>query len=88
MPMHYGYGQPPMMGYAGFGLLSFAFHVLVIVLIVWFIIALLRRRGPHGHRMWEMWESRSALQILNERFARGEINKEEYEDRKKVLMSK
>jgi putative membrane protein len=29
----------------------------------------------------------SAMDILNERFARGEIEKEEYEDRKKLLSS-
>jgi uncharacterized membrane protein len=29
----------------------------------------------------------SALQILNERFARGEIQKDEYEDKKAAILS-
>lgn len=31
--------------------------------------------------------SSRALEILNERYARGEINKEEYEERKRELMT-
>jgi uncharacterized membrane protein len=40
--------------------------------------------GP-SHRQWS--PSYSALQILDERYARGEIQKEEYEERKATILS-
>jgi len=56
-------------------LLVVAFWVAVIALIVWVV----RRVGPKGDT------SASALNILNERFARGEIDQQEYEQRKAAL---
>jgi putative membrane protein len=60
-----------------------------------------RWRGGHDHwgPPWHMMErpggpgrlwgdpTYSALQILNERFAKGEIQKEEYEEKKAVIRS-
>ena len=45
--------------------------------------------APFGHMMDRMWSppTHSALQILNERFARGEIQKDEYEDKKAAILS-
>ena len=45
--------------------------------------------GPPSHVMNRSWgdPSHSALQILNERFARGEIQKDEYADRKATILS-
>jgi len=57
--------------FGGFGMLFF--WVLLIVVIV-----LLVRGRPAQERQ-------SPLDILKERFARGEISKEEYEERRKVL---
>lgn len=78
--------------YHSFGIWGFLigglWHILLLVLIIWFIVWLLR--GPRGRRwgnMPGMWHSHSALQILNERYAKGEITKEEYEERKKTLTS-
>ncbi len=48
---------------------------------------------PHGGSLWHMMDrtwgapTHSALQILNERFARGEIQKDEYEDKKAAILS-
>ena len=39
-----------------------------------------------AHRTWNP-PTHSALQILNERFARGEIQKDEYEDKKAAILS-
>lgn len=45
--------------------------------------------GPFGHMMDRTWSppTHSALQILNERLARGEIQKDEYEDKKTAILS-
>jgi len=68
-------------GWGGFGLL----HLLWWGLIVLGIVALVRvsfGRGPPGFRRSE---EDSALAILRERFARGEIDKAEFEERKRDL---
>jgi putative membrane protein len=53
------------------------FWVAVIALIIWVI----RRLSPAGG------SSANALNILNERFARGEIDQTEYEKRKDALQN-
>jgi putative membrane protein len=73
-----------MMGHgAGFG---FGFGIpgigmilvwgLIILVVVWVVRALMGSREGDG---------KSARQILDERFARGEIDRREYEDRKRDL---
>ncbi len=53
-------------------------------LVIWGIVALIRglSRGDSGRST----ESDSALEILKKRYARGEITKQEYEERKKDLV--
>jgi putative membrane protein len=75
----YGYGWPfwwmcPLM-------MLFMLGVIAVVI-------LMRRRASGGD--WAPpWQSSSdaALRILGERFARGEIHKEEYEERKAAILS-
>jgi putative membrane protein len=45
--------------------------------------------GPPSHMMNRSWgdPSYSALQILNERFARGEIQKDEYTEKRAAILS-
>ena len=73
---------------AGFGLFSFVVHVIVIALVICFVIWLIRggRRGRMMRGGMGMWHMHSALGILDERFAKGEIDQKEYEERKKALM--
>jgi putative membrane protein len=83
----WGHG-PGMMGY-GYGMgwfgpiLTIAFWIAVIVgivlLIRWLIIS--TRATSHGTGAGE-----SALEILKKRYARGEIDKQEFEEKKKDLM--
>jgi uncharacterized membrane protein len=81
--MYYGYFDP----------ISIIFHVLEWILLFWFIIWLLR--GARQYRRHHMWcnggncshpsHGGSAMNVLKERFAKGEISKEEYEEKKRVL---
>lgn len=71
----FGYGS--MMSFLGGGIMMVVFWVLVIWLIIW----LVRGGSVHGHHL-----SSSALDILKERYAKGEMNKEEFEAKKKDLM--
>lgn len=79
-PYYYG-------GYGlGFGVIGFIVHIAIIIAVIWVVLSVLRGLGMgRGHRRW-MWHAHSALSILNERFAKGEIDQKEYEERKKVLL--
>ena len=87
--MGYGYGpQWGMMGgygYGyGFGLIHMVFWVVILVAIVVAIIWLVRSlaggggNGPHARRS-------AGLEVLEERYARGEINRDEYLQKKKDI---
>jgi len=64
--------------------------VIFWVVIVWAIVSLVRRAGMRGgyYGRFHEPEGNSALKILDERYAKGEINKEEYEQKKKDLQQK
>ena len=68
-----GYG----MGY-GFGILGLIFWILVIIGLVLLIKYLWESGGAKR-------EQESALEILKKRYARGDISKEEFEEKKKDL---
>jgi putative membrane protein len=75
-----------MHGFNGFGggWMMILWWVLIIAAIIalvrWGISSSAARRGQNQ-------QSKSALDILKERYARGEINKQEYEARKRDLLS-
>lgn len=74
--MGWGYG----MGWFGF-IPMVAFWLAVIVAVVFLIRWLIK---PRAGEQWARSED-SALEILKRRYARGEINKEEFEEKKKDL---
>lgn len=72
--MGYGYG---MMG--GFG---FIIPLILIGLIIYAVVRLL----PGGNRNYSNHRTENdALDILNQRYAKGEISEEEYVKKKKIL---
>ncbi len=70
-------GWMPMMGFGMLFMVLFWVVVIVgvILLVRWFL-------GSSGITRGE-----SALEILKKRYARGEINKEEFEERKRDLLT-
>jgi len=82
-----GWGMmgPWMMGGFGWMWLMPIFWILFLGLIIWGIVALVRGAGqPRGFDT-SSGHPDSALEVLRKRYARGEINKEEYEEKKKDL---
>jgi putative membrane protein len=47
-----------------------------------FVFIVVQMMGRHA----QMRDRRAGLDILNERFARGEINKDEYEEKRRLIM--
>jgi len=76
----YGYGHSPWMHGSwmfGGGLMMLVW-VVVIALAVGFVVSLVRRPGPNV-------PEKAGLDILKERYARGEIEKDEFDRRKRDL---
>jgi putative membrane protein len=83
----WGYGGWGMMGsgmmggFAGMGLMSIVW-IVILGLIIWAIIAVVggmsRSEGQHHTTDW-------ALNLLKNSYARGEISKEEYIEKRKSL---
>lgn len=81
-----GWGMmgPGMMGGFGGGWWMAILMILVPVLVIWVVVAL--ARGDtwfDGPRHTEHAES--AMELLKKRYARGEISKEEFEEKRRTL---
>lgn len=85
----YGYG-PRMMGWdGGYGMIfGPLFMILVLAVVIGVVVLLVRWLGGSCHGTASPRHAppgRTSLDILKERFARGEIDKAEFEERRRVL---
>ena len=85
------WGWPNMMGgFFGGGMgwigmiLGFIFFILIIIGIILFIVWLVKRVAHSGTEHPKI--SNKAMEVLKERYAKGEITKDQYEDIKKDLL--
>jgi len=76
-------GGGGMMGGFGWWWFMPIFFILFWGLVIWAVVALVRSRSEPGGS--DSSTADSALEVLKKRYARGEINKEEYEEKKKDL---
>lgn len=83
--MYDGYGRMHDWGWFGghgFMGLGFIFWLAIFGFLIWAVVYFVRAAGgdPGGRT-----PNKSALEILEDRYARGEIDTQEYEDRRKHL---
>lgn len=55
--------------------------LIILAIIIWLVIRIVNQNTSQ-----KQTDRRSALNILKERYARGEISKEEYEEKKKDIL--
>lgn len=84
---YHGWG-PHMMGWGGGGyamIFGPLFMILFLAVLVALAVVLARWLGGPWPGTYPPHQFRTPLDILKERFARGEIDKAEFEDRRRVL---
>jgi putative membrane protein len=76
---------PGMMGGLGFGWFVPVFGIFFWGLIIWGIVALIRFLVSSGRTPAPV-RTTSAIDVLKDRYARGEIGREEFEEKRKDLL--
>lgn len=82
----YGYGFDG--GWFGNMFFGRFFMIIIWVAIIFFVVWLVREvSGSNRKHDTPAHHGKTALDILNERYAEGEIDKKEFEDKKKDIVS-
>ncbi len=71
----------------GFPMFPFLFMAICLAVVLFVMVPMMSRHGPwrRGDDRRDFPEGRS-LEILNERFARGEIDRAEYDEKRRVIL--
>lgn len=80
MMRHHGYFMDGG-GFGIFGILWLVMWLLIIVGGIFLVVYIIRKSSDNQHKN----SSNYAMKILQERFARGEIDELEYKEKKRVL---
>jgi len=75
-----------VMGGSGWGWFAPIFFILFWGLVIWGIVLLVRGLTEHGNSKSASGREDAALEILKNRYAKGDIGKEEYEEKKRDLI--
>ena len=68
--------------------------IIFWILVIWLVVALVRGASGHSHHGRHCWgdmrdeegpKKDAAMDVLRERYAKGEISKEEFEEKSMVL---
>lgn len=69
-----------------FPMFPFLFMLLGLGIFLVVMMPMMRRHGPWSQRRDDApFPNRGALNILNERYAKGEIQKSEYDDKRRMI---
>lgn len=83
------WGHSSGMGTIGIvGIVITLLLIIILVLVIFAILRLLKRTNVNATTHTQMPSNTEALTILQARYAKGEIDEEEYLNRKKVLQNK
>jgi putative membrane protein len=69
----------------GYGWWAWLFWIIILVIIVWIIASLASRGRRRRDNNGDIADKETALDILKQRYARGEISKDQYEQMKKDI---
>ena len=82
-PMHHGYfGPGGMTGFGGMGIFSLILWIMVAVAIAFLVAGIIVRKNQDQSAIKDVIDS---LEILKQRYARGEIDQEEFLSKRDVL---
>ena len=84
--MMYGYGNSLGYGMGLWGgLFGGIFMLIFWIVIIWLVIMLVRGRFHDAGGEQDAYKKDLAMDALRERFAKGEITKEEFEEKSQIL---